>query len=53
MLTIHDGKDKKERIVPMPVAIMPAFDRQFEVVRKIHRQDLAEEMSGVLMFESN
>ena len=53
MVTIHDGKDKKDRTVPMPVAIMPEFDRQFEVVRKIHRQDLAEIMPGVLMFESN
>ncbi len=42
ILTIHDGKGKKDRTVPLPVTIMPEIDRQLEVVRKIHRQDLEE-----------
>ncbi len=38
VLTIHDGKGKKDRTVPLPVTIMPEIDRQLEVVRKIHRR---------------
>ncbi len=52
VLTIHDGKGKKDRTVPLPVTIMPEIDRQIEVVRKIHRQDLEEGTAGVFMFES-
>ncbi len=52
VLTIHDGKGKKDRTVPLPVMIMPEINRQFEVVRTLHRQDLEEGTSGVFMFES-
>ena len=52
VLTIHDGKGKKDRTVPLPVTIMPEINRQFEMVRKIHRQDLKEGTAGVFMFES-
>ena len=52
VLTIHDGKGKKDRTAPLPVTIMPEINRQFEIVRKIHRQDLKEETAGVFMFES-
>ena len=52
ILTIHDGKGKKDRTVPLPLSIMPEINRQFETVRKIHRQDIKEETAGVFMFES-
>tara|TARA_B100000614_G_scaffold257181_1_gene276994 strand:- start:1155 stop:2441 length:1287 start_codon:yes stop_codon:yes gene_type:complete len=52
VLTIHDGKGKKDRTVPLPLTIMPEINRQFEIVREIHRQDLEEETAGVFMFES-
>lgn len=52
VLTIHDGKGKKDRTVPLPLTIIPEINRQFEIVRKIHRQDLEEETAGVFMFES-
>ncbi len=52
ILTIHDGKGKKDRSMPLPETIMPEITRQFEVVRKIHSQDLDEGTAGVFMFES-
>ena len=52
VLTIHDGKGKKDRTVPLPVTIMPEINRQFDIVRTLHRQDLEEGISGVFMFES-
>lgn len=52
VLTIHDGKGKKDRTVPLPEAVMPEISRQFEVVGRIHRQDFEEGTSGVFMFDS-
>ncbi len=52
VLIIHDGKGEKDRSLPLPETIMPEITRQFEVVRKIHSQDLDEGTAGVFMFES-
>ena len=52
ILTIHDGKGKKDRTVPLPEMIMPDIRRQIEVVRKVHRQDLEEGTAGVFMFDA-
>ena len=52
VLTIHDGKGKKDRTVPLPLKIMPEINQQFEIVRDIHREDLEEGTAGVFMFEA-
>lgn len=52
VLTIHDGKGKKDRTVPLPETIMPDIRRQFEKVRLVHRQDLEEGIAGAFMFEA-
>ncbi len=50
ILTIHDGKGKKDRSLPLPEAVMPDIRKQFDVVRRIHRRDLEEDIAGVFMF---
>lgn len=50
ILTIHDGKGKKDRTVPLPETIMPEINHQFDVVRRIHRSDLDAGSAGVFMF---
>ncbi len=50
VLTIHDGKGKKDRSVPLPEVAMPDIIKQFDMVRRIHRQDLEENIAGVFMF---
>jgi hypothetical protein len=37
ILTVHDGKGKKDRTVPLPKAIFEDIENQIEIVRKIHK----------------
>jgi len=52
VLTIHDGKGKKDRTVPLPEVIIPEIRRQFDTVRHIHRRDLEEGIGGAFMFDA-
>ena len=49
ILTIHDGKGKKDRTVPLPQSIMPELLTQLERVKKLHEQDLAAGYAGVFL----
>jgi integrase len=49
VLTVHDGKGKKDRTVPLPKAIWPELQRQIERVKKLQEQDLAAGYSGVFL----
>ena len=49
ILTIHDGKGKKDRTVPLPEVLYPALRDQLERVREIHEEDLCVDCSGVFM----
>ncbi len=40
MLTIHDGKGKKDRTAPLPETVIPEIRKQFEVVVDLHENDL-------------
>ena len=42
ILTIHDGKGRKDRTVPIPESIMPEILAQFKLVKSLHNKDLAE-----------
>lgn len=52
ILTIHDGKGKKDRTVPIPRSIMPELAAQFESLKKLHDNDLAAGYAGVFMDNS-
>jgi integron integrase len=49
VLTIHDGKGKKDRTVPLPQSIMLDLLAQLERLKKLHDQDLATDCAGVFL----
>lgn len=49
ILTVHDGKGKKDRTVPLPDALIPALKKQIEIVRHTHRRDLADGYDGTFL----
>jgi integron integrase len=40
-ITVRDGKGERDRIVPLPDAVVSSLQRQLERVRLIHEEDLA------------
>lgn len=49
ILTIHDGKGKKDRTVPIPASIQAELSAQISRVMELHDRDLAANYSGVFM----
>ncbi len=49
VLTIHDGKGKKDRIVPIPELIQDDLQNQVNQVIALHDADLREGYAGVFM----
>lgn len=49
ILTIHDGKGKKDRTVPLPHILIPSLKIHLEKVIALHKEDLAEGYDGVFM----
>jgi len=49
VLTIHDGKGKKDRTVPLPEAIRDDLKNQVNRVIALHDRDLKDDYSGVFM----
>jgi integrase len=52
ILTVHDGKGKKDRSVPLPQRLMPNLKAHLERVKKLHDRDLAAAYSGAFMFDA-
>lgn len=48
-ITIHDGKGKKDRTVPLPRALLPELKTQLNTVKELHRRDLAAKYAGVFL----
>ena len=46
-ITVFDGKGRKDRVVPLPDAALPAVRSRFDEVRRIHEADLADGLPGV------
>jgi integron integrase len=49
ILTIRDGKGRKNRTVPLPRALFPALQAQLEGVKALYDQDLKAGYHGVFM----
>ena len=49
VLTIHDGKGKKDRTVPLPKSLIPELKAHMEKVVNLHEKDLAAGYAGVFM----
>ena len=49
ILTVHDGKGKKDRTVPLPRALRTEIDLQMEMVAHVHREDLVKGYAGTFL----
>jgi integron integrase len=49
VVTVHDGKGRKDRTVPLPKAVTAELERQLDDVRRVHRQDLAAGYAGTFL----
>ena len=49
VLTIHDGKGKKDRTVPLPKVIIPELLDQLERVKTLLEMDLSIGFSGIFL----
>ncbi|MDL1987415.1 MAG: hypothetical protein LWX08_07095 [Deltaproteobacteria bacterium] len=52
ILTVHDGKEKKDRTVPLPETLIPKLKAQLETVKTLHDSDLAEGYASTFLFDS-
>ena len=52
ILTIHDGKGKKDRTVPLPEKILPELKAHLARVKNLHQKDLNSGYDGAFMFDS-
>jgi integron integrase len=49
VLTVHDGKGKKDRTVPLPRTLLADIERQLELAAQVHREDLASGYAGTFL----
>ena len=49
MLTVHDGKGKKDRTVPLPEKIIPELKDHLESVINLHQEDLRSGYAGAFL----
>ena len=49
ILTIHDGKGKKDRTVPLPQSIVPELKEQLQKTTKLYEADLKDNFAGVFL----
>ncbi|MFC1857722.1 integron integrase [Thermodesulfobacteriota bacterium] len=52
ILTIHDGKGKKDRTVPLPETIIPELKNHLNGVIDLHKEDLDSGYAGAFLFDS-
>ena len=52
ILTVHDGKGKKDRTVPLPESIVLELKEHLERVKNLHQRDLARNYDGAFMFDA-
>ena len=49
VVTVHDGKGKKDRTVPLPQALQTEIDLQMERLAHVHRADLTKGYAGTFL----
>ena len=52
ILTVHDGKGKKDRTVPLPETILPELKAQLEYIITLHQKDLEAGYAGTFLMGS-
>ncbi len=48
-ITIHDGKGKKDRTVPLPTTLLAELKMQLKMVKELHQRDLVRKYAGVFL----
>ena len=48
-IMVRDGKGGKDRVTPLPQALVPSLQRHLEWVRHIYEQDRAQHLEGVYL----
>jgi integron integrase len=51
VLTVHDGKGKKDRTVPLPESIMAELKAQLQSVANLHEKDIEAKYAGTFLFD--
>ncbi|CAN5886593.1 hypothetical protein BH20PSE1_BH20PSE1_24190 [soil metagenome] len=49
VLTVHDGKGRKDRTVPLPQALVSELNAQLKTVIRVHQEDLAAGYAGTFL----
>jgi integron integrase len=49
ILTIHDGKGKKDRTVPLPQTLLRELQKHLEHVNNLYKRDIADGFDGVFL----
>jgi len=49
ILTVHDGKGKKDRTVPLPEKILSELQGHLESLKDLHKRDLKRKYAGVFL----
>lgn len=52
ILTVHDGKGKKDRTVPLPKSLLRDLGKQLDAVSDRHKKDIAKGYDGVFLFNA-
>ncbi len=52
ILTVHNGKGKKDRSLPLPQLIKKDLKAHLERVKKLYDKDLADGYAGAFMFDA-
>lgn len=52
ILTVHDGKGKKDRTVPISQVLYDELKHQIDNVHKLHQKDFSDKYDGAFMFDS-
>jgi len=52
IVTVHDGKGRKDRSVPLPEALVPALRAQIKKVKLLHQEDLTSGYAGAFLPDS-
>jgi integrase len=49
ILTVHDGKGKKDRTVPLPQTLVPALKQQLRKVATVYEADMKAKFAGTFL----
>ena len=52
ILTVHNGKEKKDRTAPLPKSLHGELREQLVVVHHLHSKDVARGYDGVFLFDA-